>query len=415
MTNVTYKGIGYLRNKLNTVRASVLERYEYYEAHDNHRMPQIAIPRELGANYRSVLGWSSRAVDALADRLVVTGLKNDRLNMQNIFDLNNADVLFDSAILGALISACDFIYISQNDDGSPRLQVIDGANATGIIDPVTNMLIEGYAVLERDPSNQQVISEAYFVAGRTDYYVKGNPEVVSVNNIAPYPLLVPIIYRPDAKRNFGHSRISRTCMDVQDKAKDVLTRAAVTAEFYSYPQKYVLGLSDEAETLDIFKATVSSMLRFDRDGDGNVPSLGQFSQQSMQPHIEHFKMYAAIFCGETGLTMDDIGFVQANPSSSDAIKAAHENLRVTASKAQRTFGTGFLNAGYLACCIRDNQAYQRSAIFETKVRWMPVVEPDASMLSSIGDGAIKINQAIPEYFDKESLENLTGIQAAVED
>ena len=32
------------------------------------------------------------------------------------------------------------------------------------------------------------------------------------------------------------------------------------------------------------------------------------------------------------------------------------------------------------------------------------------MLSSIGDGAIKINQAVPGYFNKDNLRNLTGIE-----
>lgn len=39
-------------------------------------------------------------------------------------------------------------------------------------------------------------------------------------------------------------------------------------------------------------------------------------------------------------------------------------------------------------------------------------EPDAAMLSSIGDGAIKINQAVPGYFNTDNLRNLTGINAS---
>lgn len=412
MDNYTYKGIGYLRAKLDKFRPRIKTRYEYYEAKDGHKMPKIAIPKELSNAYGSVMGWCAKGVDSLADRLIVTGFKNDRINIGEIFNLNNSDVLFDSAILGALTTSCDFIYLSKNLDGTVRMQVIDGENATGVIDPTTNLLMEGYAVLQRDVETETPIVEAYFVPGETRYYVAGQ-EPYSVKNVATYPLLVPIIFRPDAKRQFGHSRITRACMDFQDKAKDVLTRAAVSAEFYSFPQKYIIGLSDEAD-LDTYRATISSLLRLGRDEDGNAPTLGQFNQQAMTPHIEHLKMYAALFCGETGLTMDDIGFAQANPSSSEAIKAAHENLRTTASKAQRTFGTGFLNAGYLGACLRDNKAYTRSAIFETKCRWNPVIEPDASMLSSIGDGAIKINQAIPNYFDKDALEEMTGITSSGE-
>lgn len=407
METNNYMGIEYLRRKLKSVRKRVLTRYQYYEMKEGHTMPAIAIPRQLSYSFNSKLGWCTKSVDSLADRLVINGFANDGMNMNAIYEANNADILYDSAILGALIGSCDFIYISEGE-GMPKLQVIDGSNATGRIDPTTNLLIEGYAVLERDPDNENVIAEAYFIQGRTDYYV-GGQLTASVNNVAPYPLLVPVIYRPDARRNFGHSRISRACMDLQDKAKDVLTRAAVSAEFYSYPQKYVLGLSSDTESLDTYRATVSSMLRFDKDAEGDRPTVGQFTQQSMTPHLEHFRMYAANFCGETGLTMDDIGFVQANPSSAEAIKSAHENLRVTASKAQRTFGTGFLNAGYLACCLRDGQNYPRTVMLNTKVKWKPVIEPDASMLSSIGDGAIKLNEAIPNFLNENNLEELTGI------
>ena len=169
MSNYPYRGIGYLRSKLVTVRRRALTRYDYYEIKEGHILPKIAIPKELSCAYKSSIGWCTKAVDALADRLVVTGFENDRMNMQSIFDLNHADVLFDSAILGALITSCDFIYISQNEDGSPRMQVIDGTNATGVIDPVTNMLVEGYAVLERDLKTENPTMEAYFVPGETTF------------------------------------------------------------------------------------------------------------------------------------------------------------------------------------------------------------------------------------------------------
>lgn len=155
---------------------------------------------------------------------------------------------------------------------------------------------------------------------------------------------------------------------------------------------------------------MSSLLEITKDEDGNTPTLGQFAQQSMSPHTEQLRMFASLFAGETGLTLDDMGFPTDNPSSAEAIKAAHENLRLAARKAQRTFATGFINAGYLAACIRDNYEYRRQQIYLTTPKWYPVFEPDAAMLSSIGDGAIKINQAIPGYIDRENLHDLTGIK-----
>lgn len=130
----------------------------------------------------------------------------------------------------------------------------------------------------------------------------------------------------------------------------------------------------------------------------------------MTPHTEQLRMFAALFAGETGLTLDDLGFVTDNPSSAEAIKASHETLRLMARKAQRNFGSGFLNAGYLAACLRDSQRYRRQQLYLTKPQWLPIFEPDASTLSLIGDGAIKLNQAAPGYMDEERLHRLTGLE-----
>jgi hypothetical protein len=201
-------------------------------------------------------------------------------------------------------------------------------------------------------------------------------------------------------------------MDIMQGALRTMKRSEISAEFYSFPQKYVTGLSNDAEQMDKWRATMSSFMAFTKDEDGDSPQLGQFTQQSMSPYTEQLRTYAALFAGETGLTLDDLGFATENPSSAEAIKASHENLRLTARKAQRTFGSGLMNAGYLAACLRDNFPYRRSQLYLTTPLWEPVFEPDAAMLSGIGDGVGKINQAVPGYFSADNLRDLTGIDTS---
>ena len=402
-----YKGVEYLRKKLKTKKTRVDMRYRYYEMKNAVKDFRISTPPGL-ESWKTVLGWCAKAVDSMSDRLVFREFLEDNFYINEIFQMNNPDIIFDSAVLSALIASCCFIYISQDDDGYPRLQVIDGGSATGIMDPITGLLTEGYAVIEEDEFKRPVI-DAYFIAGSTIYYKNGEIIDVINNNIA-YPLLVPIVYRPDAVRPFGHSRISRACIDIVGGALRTIKRSEISAEFYSFPQKYVLGTSPDAEPMEKWKATISSLMEITKDEDGDKPTVGQFAQQSMTPHIEQLKMFAALFAGETGLTLDDLGFATENPSSAEAIKASHENLRLTARKAQRTFGSGFLNVGYLAACLRDDYPYLRRQIYLTKPKWEPVFEADAAALSSYGDGAIKINQAIPGYFGKNSLRDITGIE-----
>lgn len=402
-----YYGMTYLKDKLKARAVRVRTRYGWYEQKARVNDLGISTPPSLRLK-QSVMGWCAKSVDALADRLQFRGFENDLLDMSAIYAANNADILMDSAILSALIASCCFIAISPDEEGYPRLQVVDGSCATGRIDPITNMLLEGYAVLETDKRGRPV-TEAYFTAEETVYYRKGQePEVWE--NPAGRALLVPIIHRPDAVRPFGHSRISRACMSISEAAARTVKRSEISAEFYSFPQRYIVGLSDDVEIRDKWTAAMSAMFTISKGDESEKPTIGQFQQATMSPHMEQLRMFAALFAGETGLTVDDLGFVSDNPSSAEAIKASHETLRLAARKAQRDFAVGFLNAGYLAACLRDQTPYERRVITRTKLLWEPIFEPDSAALSGIGDGIIKLNQAVPGYVGGEALRQLTGIE-----
>lgn len=405
-----YMGMEYLRRKLNQKRQRVNLRYKYYDMKNYTRDFGISTPPELRA-FNSSLGWCAKAVDSLADRVVFNEFRNDILAMNEIYQMNNPDILFRSAELSAMIAGCAFIYIqpAEKKNEVPLMQVIDGANATGIIDTVTGLLKEGYAVLERDQYGV-VKTEAYFLPNETQVHYKNKSYMDIIRHEVAYPLLVPVIYRPGAKRPFGHSRISRACMSLMSSAIRTMKRSEISAEFFSYPQKWVTGLADDTEIADKWRASMATLIAVTNGENGEKPTFGQFMQQSMTPHTDHLKMFASMFAGETGLTLDDLGFPTANPSSADAIKAAHDSLRLTARSAQRSFGSGFRNAGYLAACLRDEHMYTRNIACKAIATWEPIFEPDASMLSSIGDGVLKLNQAVDGYVDEETMGDLTGIR-----
>ncbi|WP_455146162.1 hypothetical protein [Streptococcus constellatus] len=408
---MNYMGMGYLRRKLALYQLGVKKRYRYYAMADKEPSRSIVVPDKVRDAYSSVLGWTAHGVDALADRIVFREFANDDFNATEIFNANNPDIFFDTAIQSALIASCCFVYVMPGVNGElPKMQVVEASRATGILDPTTFLLTEGYAVLEQDEYGVPTL-EAYFTPDATWYYPKYGEEY-SISNPSGQPLLVPIIHRPDAVRPFGRSRITRAGMYQQKAAKRTLERAEVTAEFYSFPQKYVVGTSQDADPIEKWKATVSSLLEFSKDADGDSPTVGQFSTASMSPFIEQLRMYASLFAGGSGLTLDDLGFPSDNPSSVEAIKAAHENLRAAGRKAQRSFASGLLNTAYVAVCLRDKFPFLRSQFMETSVKWEPLFEADANMLTMIGDGAIKLNQAVPGYLDAKTIRDLTGIKGA---
>lgn len=407
------RGIPYLKKKLENKRSRVLLRYKFYE--QKITAPDLGISTPQGLEwFNNVNGWCSKAVDNLADRLQFDGFDYDDFDFNGMFEQNNPDIFFDDAMLSALISSCAFVLVTRGEKNNlgqrVRFQIIDGGNATGVIDDFTKLLTEGYAVLDRDDKDH-VKSWAYCTPGRTEIYEEGNDEPIAVETFtSKYCALVPIIYKPDSKRQFGHSRITRACMDYAKSAMRTIKRSEIAAEFYSFPQKYATGLSQDAELLNSWQASMSAMLTFTKDDDGEKPTLGQFQAASFTPHLEQLKAIASMFAGETGLTLDDLGFITSNPSSAEAIKAGHEGLRLAATKAQRCFGVGFKNVGYMGACIRDDADYIREEIFKTKALWLPTFEPDAAMLSAIGDGVLKLNQAIDGFIDAEKMARLTGIK-----
>lgn len=401
------KGVVYLRQKLAKKTPRLKLRSLFYDMKNVAMDLGISTPPSMRP-FMPVLGWCGKAVDYLADRIDFREWRNDAFDFTGIYAANNPDILYNDAITGALLSSCSFIYISPDDDGFPRLQVIEAANATGEIDPITKLLREGYAVLSRTEMGAPIL-EAYFEPFRTTYYEPGKPPKVYTHPV-PYPLLVPVVYRPTADRPFGHSRITRACMGIMTSAIRTLKRSEISAEFYSYPQRYASGISEDAEIdLDRWRASMSALLTFTTDESGDKPTLGQFTQASMAPHTEHFRLFASAFAGETGLTLDDLGFPNENPASAEAIRAAHESLRLTARKAQKNFAVGLTNAGYLAACLRDRYPYFRQQALTEQPVWEPVFEPDAAGMGAIGDAAFKINQAVPGYINADTLHDMTGV------
>ena len=402
-----YVGIDELRRRLAAKRTRVMLRYAYYEMKNQVRDLGISTPPALRM-LNSALGWCASAVDSLADRMVFREFRNDVFDFNTLFADNCGEVLTGSACLSALISACSFIRIFHGEDGEICMESLDGGDATGVIDPRTMLLKEGYCVLSRSIEKTPVL-EAWMLPFKTIYYKYGK-RIRTEEHSVPWPLLAPIVHRPDAMRPFGHSRISRACMSATASAVRTIKRSEISAEFYSFPQKYVVGLSRDTELPENWTMSMSSFLSLTEGEEGSKPTFGQFTQQSQEPHLAQLRMFASIFAGETGMTLDDMGFPSDNPSSEEAIKAAHETLRRKGRRAQATFGVGLKNAGYLAACLRDNYPYKRKALSLVKPIWEPLFEPDASGLNLIGDGVLKLNQAVEGYVSPQMLEDMTGLR-----
>ena len=89
----TYKGLDYLRRKLALKRTRVLTRYRFYEMKNVMRDFDISTPPSL-KYWQSCIHWCARAVDALAMRLRFREFRDDAFALNEIYSLNNRDVLY---------------------------------------------------------------------------------------------------------------------------------------------------------------------------------------------------------------------------------------------------------------------------------------------------------------------------------
>ena len=187
-----YRGIDYLRRKLNQKRIRVMKRYRFYEMKYQVRDFEISSPESMRW-LSPVLGWCGKAVDSIADRLVFREFEDDNFDLNGIFAMNNPDLLFDSAVLSACIASCSFIYVSPDEEGFPRLQVIDGGNATGILDETTGLLKEAVFV---SPTTSCSMPFPPTTPQRDIYNsIRKDGTTVSSLNLTVYVFISPVIRR----------------------------------------------------------------------------------------------------------------------------------------------------------------------------------------------------------------------------
>jgi hypothetical protein len=139
-----------------------------------------------------------------------------------------------------------------------------------------------------------------------------------------------------------------------------LLGAEVAREFYSSPQRFILG-ADEAifqdsdgNPLNPWSVIQGRVLGVPYNEDGGVmPQVGQFSSNSPAPYFEQIRQYAQMIAAETAIPASYLGFQTDNPSSADAIRQMESRLVKRAERRQRQFGRTWSEVAKLSLLVRD--------------------------------------------------------------
>lgn len=327
-------------------------RRRYYEGHNALKDLGIAIPPPL-KTVEVVVGWPAKAVDSMIDRTILQGFVStsgsvamDAL-LGDLWEANRLAVEAPAAHTSALIHSCAFVFLSRGvvSEGEPEVMVAtkSAEDASAIWDQRRRRVKAALSVDDRhDLTGQPTLMHLYLPAmdGRPGRVMRlapnawGSLEAVQVSEFSgPVPVEV-LPYKPTLTRPFGRSRITRAVMYLTDAAMRTMLRTEVGAEFFNAPQRYALGADEDAFTdeagnaVPAWQVMLGRLLTLTKDEDGDLPQVGQFAQQSMQPNVDQLKSIAQMMASEASLHVGSLGIVQDNPSSAEAIRAANEELGI---------------------------------------------------------------------------------------
>ena len=365
------------------------------------------MPDELiGLNV--VVGWGGKAVDALAGRSVLRGLSGGAADE---IELATGDLdlpsLYRQALVSELTDSCSFITVSRGLPGEPEVIVSahSALDAAALWDERRKRIKAGLVVIDidEDETGYRIPTWAVMYTDSRTYSCRrrrgGSWVAEAADNPLGRPLMEPLRYRPSLARPFGRSRINRTVRSLIDRAMCVASRTEVSAVFYTWPQRYLLGV-DKNTAKQMAKTKIQSyvdrVLLVSTNRNGDTPQYGQLSQMTMQPHIDHLEMLAKQFASEACLALDEVGIVFDNPSSADAMYAAQQRLIVEAESVNRDNGAALRNVALMATAALRGKTLEELTDDERSIApdWEDPVRPS---MAARADFAIKVASAVPTY------------------
>lgn len=317
----------------------------YYDGESSLRQLGIVLPQHMSGT-ASVLGWPERAVDALNNRCVLDGFRAapgldlDSLGLDSLLRENRFDVEFPQASLSSLIHGPAFLIATSGSEGEPDALITakDALSGAGSWDRRRRVLSDFLSLLDVNDQGDPT-HVALYLPGRVVEAARDGARWVIVND-ARHDFGVPVeplVHQPRLDKPLGSSRINRAIRASNDRALRAVLRTEVTAEFYSVPQRILLGADESAfQGADGWQARLMSVWAIPDDDDAENPraDVKEFSSASQEPHLSQLRAEAQIFSGLSGIPVAELGLTNdTNPTSAESYLASREPL---IAKAERT-------------------------------------------------------------------------------
>lgn len=394
------------------------QKLAYYNAEQPLRSLGITIPAGMADRVRSRCDWPRMAVDYLANRsvfetFVFAGDEVHSRTMAQIVADNDLPHVYDSATKAELICSPSFMTVSAGAPDEPDVIVraYSATEAAGLWDERRQRIAAAFTIVSSDDRGEPDMYHLY-----TDWAIYEIRRVGSIWYSTAYPhdhgrpLIEPLRYRSDTWAPFGHSRISGPVRDTTDEVRANEVYTAVASEFYSAPQRYLLGAPDDIfEGTTKWEAYIGNIFAATRDENGDIPAYGQLPQMTMEPLLARRRELAKQFSGQTGVPTHSLGISSdSNPTSFEAMHMAENDIVIEAERLNRSNAQALENVAKMALAISDGVPLPALDVKVTA----KFANPQRPSASQRVDFAMKTAAIYPQYVTSPVFKEDMGWDAA---
>jgi len=359
---------------------------------------RIAIPAELEF-LRTVVGWPRVAVDPLVERMSVDAF---RLPGATTPDQVMTDAWFDNGMdsdqtlmftdLFSMGRSWVTVGSADSPGEAPRICVESPLNMTAIWDVRSakpTAVLQTYWLDERRHAALYLPDQTIHVGEDDNHQWELIDRDMHGFGMVP---AVRIANQASSDDRDGFAEITPEVMSITDAACRTLLGLEVAREFYSVPQKVLLGATEadfqnaDGTPKSAWDTYVTRMLALERDSNGDLPTLQQLKPYDPSVFTKLIEMYASQMAGIIAANPQDLGlYTQGNPVAAESQGLVDSRRDRKARHKQRMSNCGirevmqlvarFLNGGALP------DAYRR-----LEVDWM---DPANLNLASVTDAMAK--------------------------
>jgi hypothetical protein len=346
----------------------------------------IAIPKEIYDKLRTLVGWPRIAVDPYVERLLPDGFRlagatDADSGLRDLWDANGLDAEFPMATTDALMKGRAFWTVGTGDEAGdpPRICAESPLNMSVLWE------LNGRrprVALQRYKTDDAFMAVLY-LPDRTIYLAAdGDSQTWEVTNRDDHNFgHVPVVrmaHTPETSARDGASAITPELQSIVDGACRKLLGLEVASELYSVPGKVILGAAEsdfqgaDGKPKKAWETYITKILALERDEDGNLPEIHQFTPYDPSVFTKIIEMYASQASGILAANPQDLGlYTQGNPTSAEAGAVVEARRDRRAKRYASVYGVALMDVMKLAKRFENNgelpDEFRRMA-----VDWNPV-------------------------------------------